>query len=438
MTQTILLLIILIFLNAAFASAEIAVISMNETKLKKLASEGNVKAVRLAGLTEQPAKFLATIQVAITMAGFLQSATAAEKFSGMLVGNLTKAGIAIPENVLKPVCLVLVTLILAYFNLVFGELVPKRVAMKKADSLALGMSGVLYYVSKIFAPLVWLLTVSTNLILKLMGINPEEEDDTVTEEEIRMLLMEGNKKGIIGAEESEIIQNVFELDDHAVIELCTHRREVVGLSMDDDDETWEQIIHESRHTQYPVYGENKDDIIGILDTKDYFRAADKSRKALLETAVDKAWLIPESMKANLLFQQMQEKRIYFAVLLDEYGGMSGIITLHDLMEMLVGDLDDIEEEEHPEDIEKMDENWWTIQGHADLDEVQEEVKVSLPTEFYDTFSGYVCGVIGRVPDDGEQFVCEDRGLRIEVTVVSGHRIETAIVEKRIDKEELQV
>ena len=189
---------------------------MNETRLKQMAEEGNKKAVRLANLTEQPARFLATIQVAITLAGFMQSAAAAEKFSAILVDKLTFISVAVSEDILKPICLVVVTLILAYFNLVFGELVPKRVAMKKADSLALGMSGVLYWVSKVFAPLVGLLTISTNLILKLLGINPEEEEDTVTEEEIRMLLLEGKEKGVIRTEESEIIQNVFELDDRSV------------------------------------------------------------------------------------------------------------------------------------------------------------------------------------------------------------------------------
>ena len=266
-----------------------------------------------------------------------------------------------------------------------------------------------------------------NLIFRLSGINPEEEEDTVTEEEIRMLLLEGKEKGVIRTEESEIIQNVFELDDRSVKELCTHRRDVIGLDMEEDLEIWENIIHESRHTLYPVYGENRDDIVGVLDTKDYFRMRDKTREKLLENAVDKAWFIPETMKADQLFAQMQEKRIYFAVLLDEYGGMSGIITLHDLMEMLVGDLDDIEEEEHQEDIREIDENQWEVQGIANLDEVAETIKCTLPTEVYDTFSGYVCGVIGRVPEDGEQFVCEDAGLRIEVDNVLKHRVVSAIV-----------
>lgn len=427
MLQTILLLVVLIFLNATFASAEIAVISMNETKLKKLADEGNSKARKLSYLTEQPARFLATIQVAITMAGFLQSATAADNFSGRLVDFLVGTGIGIPVGVIKPVCLFLITLILAYFNLVFGELVPKRVAMKKSESMALGMAGMLYYVAKIFKPLVWLLTVSTNGVLRLLGINPNEEDDPVSEEEIRMMLIEGNKKGVIETQENEIIQNVFEFNDITVEEICTHRREVIGLFYQDGEDVWEQTISESRHSYYPVYGEAKDDVLGILDTKDYFRMEDHSRENLMEHAVDKPWFVPESMKANMLFRQMKEKRTYFAVLIDEYGVLSGIVTLHDLMEALVGNLDDSEEEKKPEDIEQLGEQRWRIQGGADLEDVAAEVQQELPVDTYDTFSGYVCGVIGRVPDDGERFVCEDGRLVIEVSDVSNHMIGEAVV-----------
>lgn len=428
MLQTFLLFIFLIFLNAAFASAEIAVISISDTRLKSMADGGNKKAARLAVLTSQPARFLATIQVAITMAGFLQGATAADQFSEILVKFLLESGIGIPEQILAPVCLFVITLVLAYFSLVFGELVPKRVAMKKPESLALGMSGILHIVSKVFAPLVWLLTVSTNGILKLLGIDPNEEDEVVTEEEIRMLLLEGKEKGVIPTEENEIIQNVFELDDQTVEEICTHRRDVIGLSLKDSDEKWEEIIYESCHTYYPVFGENKDDIVGILDTKDFFRMQDKSRRALLEHAVDKAWLIPESMKVNLLFRQMKEKRIYFAVILDEYGGMSGIITLHDLMETLVGELEDEEEPEHPKEIEQVSENEWIIQGYADLEEIAKEIKHPFPVDEYDTFSGYVFGVIGRVPDDGESFECEDGNLHIHVKSVQRHLVEEAVVE----------
>lgn len=342
MLGALLLQLVLIFLNAVFASAEIAVISLNETKLRQDAKEGDVRAKKLVDLTEQPAKFLATIQVAITLAGLLGSAFAAENFATPLVTWLIGLGVPISQQILKNIAVVLITMVLAYFNLVFGELVPKRIAMKKSESMALGMAGMLSMVSKVFAPLVFLLTKSTNFILKRMGINPEEEEEQVSEEEIRMLVHVGNQQGVIDEEESEIIQNVFKLDDISIEKICTHRRNVISLSMTDSIEKWEEMIDQSRHTYYPIYGESKEDIIAILDTKEYFREKSRDKSDILKDATAEPYFVPENMKANILLKNMKQKRIYFAVLLDEYGGLSGIITLHDLIEELVGE---IEEEE---------------------------------------------------------------------------------------------
>ncbi len=428
MVGPIILQIVLIFLNATFASAEIAVISMNETKLKMLASEGDTRAIKLTTLTQQPARFLATIQVAITLAGLLGSAFAAENFADPLVVWLLGIGVPISEGILKSISVFLITLILAYFSLVFGELVPKRIAMKKAESMALGMSGILTTVSVIFKPLVALLTISTNTILRMMGIDPNEDDDKVTEEEIRMLLAAGKEQGTIDTQENEMIQNIFEFNDTLVDEICTHRIDVVSLSLLDEMSEWEETIYNSRHTYYPVCKESTDDIIGVLDTKDYFRAKDKSMEYILENTVDKPYFIPESMKANVLFQNMKKLRVYFAIIIDEYGGMSGIITLHDLMEALVGDLYDQEEEIQPDDIILLEEKKWQIQGSADLELVARELKVSFPTEKYDTFSGFICGLIGRVPNNNEVFECEYKGLKIDVKAVMNHRVDYAVVE----------
>lgn len=430
MIGPIVLQVVLILLNATFASAEIAVISMNETKLRVMAEEGNKKARHLYILTEQPARFLATIQVAITLAGLLGSAFAAESFSGPLAKWLVGLGTGIPENVIKSVALVLITLVLAYFNLVFGELVPKRIAMKKSEQLALFLSGLLYGVSKVFAPLVFLLTKSTNGILRLMGINPEEEEEQITEEEIRMLLVEGKDQGNIDEEESEMIRNVFEFDDISIEQICTHRVDMETLYLDEDVNEWEEKIHTTRHTRYPVCKENQEDIVGILDTKDYFRLDNKSRENVIGQAMEKPFFVPETMKANTLFQKMKEKRIYFAVLVDEYGGVSGIITLHDLIESLVGDLYEMDEEEEPEDIVKIGENQWNVQGTADVGAVEEELKVEITEDDYDTFGGFVCGVIDRIPEDGEQFFCETEELKIHVLKVKNHRIVEMTVEKK--------
>lgn len=433
--EPLLLQVVLIALNAIFASAEIAVISTNETKLKKMAQDGDKRAGRLVNLTEQPARFLATIQVAITLAGMLSSAFAAESFAGPLAAALAATGIGIPENVLKSACLLVITVVLAYFNLVFGELVPKRVAMKKSESLALALSGLLAAVYKISAPLVWLLTASTNGILRLVGIDPNDNGEEVSEEEIRMMLEAGNEKGTFDEEEVEMIQNVFAFDDTSVEEVCTHRVDVVTLDLDDDMEVWEDTIQNTRFTYYPISGEDDDDIIGVLDTKDFFRLADRSRESVMANAVDKPYFVPETVKADVLLTNMKRERKYFAILLDEYGGLSGIITLRDIMQLLVGDFYEEEEEVEESEILRTGDMEWKISGSADLEEVAEALDVTLPVEEYETFGGYICGVLGHVPDDGTSFLVDTEQMQIQVHNVDNHRILSTTVLVKPKKEE---
>lgn len=422
------LLIILIGVNAAFAAAEIAVISMNDTKLKKMADGGDKRAARLIFLTEQPAKFLSTIQVAITLASLMQSAFAAENFAGPLVKWLINMGVNVPEDALKTVSIMVITVVLAYFTLVFGELVPKRVAMKKTEGIALGMSGVLYWVAKICAPVVWFLTLSTNLCLRVLGINPKEEDSAVTEEEIRMMLAEGKEKGTIPSDENELIQNVFEFNDITAEELCTHRRDVIALSAEDDIEEWNETICNSRHNLYPMCGENLDDIIGVLDTKNYFRSENMSKEYILENVVEKVMLVPESMKANSLFKKMQTNRDYFAVVIDEYGGMSGIITLHDLIESLFGEISEKEDPDTDSKIQQISDKVWTIHGAADLEDVAEILGVHMPIDEYDTFNGFVCGILDRIPEEGEKLTFEWKNLQITIHDVKNHIVQQTTVE----------
>ena len=262
---SLLLQVVLIALNAVFACAEIAIISINDTKLAKMIAEGDKRAVRLGRLTSQPARFLATIQVAITLSGFLGSAFAAENFSDPLVHALVGWGVAIPRATLNSIAVVGITLILSYFTLVFGELVPKQVAMKKAEKLALGMSAFITFISRLFAPIVWFLTVSTNGVLRLMGIDPNAKDEEVSEEEIRMMVDVGNEKGTIDNEEREFIENVFEFDNLPVSEIITHRTEVVFLYLEDSLETWHDTIVGSRFTYYPICQETPDHIVGVLN-----------------------------------------------------------------------------------------------------------------------------------------------------------------------------
>jgi Hemolysins and related proteins containing CBS domains len=422
-----LLQLVLIALNAIFACAEIAAISINDNKLEHLAKTGDKRAKRLLSLTSQPAKFLATIQVGITFAGFLGSAFAADSFSKYLVDFLVSAGVAIPPASLNAISVVIITIILAYFTLVFGELVPKRIGMKKAEAIGLSMSGLVYFVSKIFSPAVWLLTISTNSILRLIGIDPNTNDDKVTEEEIRLMVDAGSQAGAIDLDEKEYIQNIFELDDITANEVMTHRIDVSLLWIEEDDEEWKKIIVETRHAMYPICENSPDNIVGVLNTKDYFRLEDKSRGSVMKKAVKPAQFVPETVRADVLFRNMKQSRSHFMVVLDEYGGMSGIVTISDLLEQLVGDLENEISEVEPPQIEELDSHRWIISGAAPLDEVAETIGIPLPCEEYDTFSGMVFGMLGKVPKDGSRPELDAFGLSIKVIEIRDHRLEKAIV-----------
>lgn len=429
MIGQIILQILLIALNAVFACAEIAVISVNDTRLEKLAASGDKRAVRLKKLTDSPTRFLATIQVSVTLAGFIGAAFAAENFSNRLVKLLLDNGCKISEGVLSSVSVVVITLILSYFTLVFGELVPKRAAMKNPEKTALGMSGLISFVSKIFAPLVWLLNISSNGVLRLMGIDPDAEEEAVTEEEILMMSDAGAEKGTIDEDENRIIKNVFAFDDLTASQVCTHRTDVAVLWESDSVEVWEETIHRTRHSALPICGESVDNVIGILDSKDYFRLEDKSRENIMKNAVTEPYFVHETMKAAKLFEQMKQRGAdHFAVVVDEYGGMSGIITVTDLVEMLVGDFAD-DDDENSAEFEKIGENVWNIPGIQPLSEVSEELGVTMPADMYDTFGGYIIAMLGEIPKEGTNVELETDGLKIEVLDIKHHRIELCRVTK---------
>ena len=420
--------VVLIALNAIFACAEIAVISMNDNKLAKMAAEGDKRAVRLARLTNQPARFLATIQVAITLSGFLGSAFAAENFSGRLVDWLLGLGVPLAPDALDTIAVVFITIVLSYFTLVFGELVPKQVAMRKAESLALGMSGLVSGISKLCAPLVWLLTVSTNGVLRLMGIDPNAPVEEVSEEEIRMMVDAGNEKGTIDNEEREFIQNVFEFDNLPVEEIITHRTDITLLYLEDSLEAWDQTIRDTRFTYYPVCDETPDRIVGVLNTKIYFRMKNKTKESVMEQAVTDAYVVPESLKADVLFRNMKKEHEQFAVVLDEYGGFSGIVTIKDLIEELVGDLeDDVLPEEAVERIIPLEENVWQAEGGVLLEELSEVLEMPLESEEYDTLNGLVFHHLGTSPEVDS--VVELEGLQIVVTKMRNYQVETAVLTK---------
>ncbi|MBO6308860.1 MAG: HlyC/CorC family transporter, partial [Oribacterium sp.] len=429
MIERLVLLIVLIILNGFFSCAEIAVLQVGDTKLKKLAEEGNKDAKILLKLTEDPSRFLSTIQVAITLAGFLSSAFAADSFANPATRLLIKMGMPISESVLSPIVIVVITLILSYVNIVFGELVPKRLAQAYTEKIALSMAPVLQFASVLFRPFVWLLTVSTNTVMKLMGINPEDIEDKVSEEDIIMMLDEGTENGTIEHQENEMIQNVFEFNDLTVEDVCTHRTDVAMLYYEDSDEVWRKTIYNNRFANYPICGEDDDDVIGILDTKDYFRLEDQSHDSIMKNAVDKPFFVSQNMKVSDLFQTMKRERKYYAVVIDEYGGMTGIVSMHDLIEALVGDLQEEDDLPEPEPIEAIGENEWIILGIADLEDVNEALKIDIPTEDADTFGGYIMGIIGTVPDDGSSFHLDTDTLEIDVAYIKNHRIGKTIVRK---------
>lgn len=425
--------VILIALNAVFASAELAVLSVNETKLERLASQGNKKAKRLYRLTREPAKFLSTIQIAITLSGFLGSAFAADGFSDPLVEWALSLGAALPRKTLDTIAVIIITLILSYFTLVFGELVPKRIAMKKSESLALAVSGVISAISVLFKPIVWLLSISTNTVLRLCGIDPEEEEDQVSEEEIRLLVETGGEKGAIDKEEQDFIQNVFEFDDLTAGEILTHRTDAAILWLEDEDEVWEKTIHDSRYTRYPVCDGSPDHVVGILNAKDYFRLSDRSRECVMEAAVEPAYFVPETIKADVLFRNMKKSRHSLAVVLDEYGGMMGIVTLNDLVEELVGELreENAKEQTDVPHMEQIDERTWLVVGNVELDDIEEALEINLELEDVNTFTGMVFRQLNGIPDDGEQDIeLETEGLSIRIRQIEEHQITLAEIMKK--------
>ena len=422
--------VVLIALNAVFASAEIAVLSLNETKLERMAEQGNGRAKRLVRLTKEPARFLATIQVAITLSGFLGSAFAADNFSEPLVDWMINMGVSIPRATLDAGAVIFITLVLSYFTLILGELVPKRIAMKKPEQIAMGISGLVSGISIVFKPIVSFLSVSTNLVLRLCGIDPEEEEEQVSEEEIRMMVDVGSEKGTIEHQEKEFIQNVFEFNDIMAESIATHRTDVSMLWMEDDMEVWAETIHNSRHTFYPVCDGSPDNVIGVLNAKDYFRIDDKRRNKVMNQAVYPAYFVLETTKADVLFRNMKANKSAIAIIIDEHGGMTGIVTMNDLVEELVGDLNDDTEDEKSREpyVEKVEEHTWMVHGNPELEVIEDALGMEIASEGFDTLSGLVFQKLGVIPEDGTQNIeLEIQGMQIHITCIREHQIEETVI-----------
>lgn len=424
--------ITLIALNAVFASAELAVLSVNESKINRLAEQGNKKAKRLKKLIKEPAKFLSTIQIAITLSGFLGSAFAADGFSDPLVDWLTALGVTLSRNTLDILSVIFITLVLSYFTLIFGELVPKRIAMKKAEILALKVSGIVSGISILFKPIVWLLSVSTNAMLKMFGIDPDEAEKSICEEDIRMMVETGGETGAIDKEEQDFIQNVFEFDDLSVGEILTHRTELTMLWLEDTDSVWEETICNSSFSRYPVCDGSPDRMAGVLNAKIYLREKDRSRQNIMRTALEPAYFVPETIKADVLFRNMKQTHKTFAVVLDEYGGLTGIVTLQDLIEKLVGEICEGFSSRKPVEpsIKQIDGNTWEINGNVNLDDIEDAMGVDFGIGHINTFTGYIFDRLKGIPDDGKANIeLKSADVLLLIKEIKDHQVILAEIKK---------
>lgn len=432
--QQLILQIILIGLNAFFAMTEIAVISLSSTKLKRLSDEGNRTAAQLLKLVEKPSGFLSTIQIGITLAGFLGSAFAADGFSGYLVAWIyDDIGFkALSLATLDTIAVIIITLILSYFTLVFGELVPKRIAMQKPMEVAKISCRVVSGLSVIMKPIVWFLSVSTNILLKLFRFRTEAEDESITEEEIRMMVDLGEAKGTIDSKEGEWIDNVFEFGERLTCDIMTHTTDMVVLSLSSGPEDILEIIRKSGLSRFPVYGKNIDDIVGILSAREFLLSLSSSVNGQIDIShiMRPPYFVPETISASVLFKDMQSKKIHIAVVIDEYGQTSGIVTMEDLLEEIVGNIyDEFDPAQQPL-VEQVSENLWRVNGCTDLKTLSKALDMAIPPNpDFDTLGGMVLDCLHFIPADGTVLDVKTHGLDIHVETIKGRRIITTLVRK---------
>ena len=400
MLSQIIILIILIALNAFFAASEIAYISLNDAKIEKQAKEGNKKAKQIQKMLKTPSKFLATIQIGITLAGFLSSAFASDTFADILAPMLNNLIPVISIGVWRSISIIIITIILSFFTLVFGELVPKRLAMKNYEKISFATIGIIRGISVVTAPFVKLLTWVTNGISKIFGVG-ENEEETVTEEEIKMMIDQGEEKGTIKEEEKELINNVFELNDITVSEIMTHRKDIFAVDINiSKEELIEELSQEEyRYSRIPVYDETIDEIKGIIYVKDILKNMNK-KSFKVKNIIKDAYFISQNRLINEVFKELQKNKKQLAIILDEYGGTAGIVTMEDILEELVGDIYDEYDKEELE-YEKIDENTYILSGSMTIFDVNKLLDAQIPDGEYDTISGFLQDKLGRIPEDEE-------------------------------------
>ena len=416
------LLIILILINAFFAASEIAFISLNDAKIDLMAKDGDKKAKKIKKMLENPSKFLATIQIGITLAGFLSSAFAAETFASDLAPVLYGWMPGLSLDVWNSLSIIIITIILSYFTLIFGELVPKRLAMKYYEKIAFGSIGVIRFISIITAPFVKFLTFSTNVVSKIFGV-AENEEETVTEEEIRMMVDVGEEKGTIDKEESEMINNVFEFNDKVVSEIMVPRNDMYAIDMNMSiSQVLDEISEDKdfRYSRIPVYDESIDEIKGIVYIKDIL-LSNKNKNIKIKNLVKDAYYVPDTKPVNELFEEMRKNRKQIAIVVDEYGGTAGLVTMEDILEEIVGEIFD-EYDEVVEPYEVLDENTFVFSGSISVADVEKILDIEIPEGDYDTISGYLIEKLGRIPGEKEKPEIETEDVIYKVEKVKDRRI----------------
>lgn len=420
MITQIVILVVLILLNAYFAASEIAFISLNDTKIEKQAKEGNKKAKQIQKMLKNPSEFLATIQIGITLAGFLSSAFASDAFADILAPALYKIFPMISIQAFKGISIVLITIILSFFTLVFGELVPKRLAMKYYEKIAFSSIGVIRFLSIITLPFVKVLSAVTNFISKLFGIS-ENEEEVVTEEEIKMMIDEGEEKGTIQQEEKEMIHNIFEFNDITVSEVMTHRTDVYAIEIDSEINDIIKELDDYKYSRIPVYEETIDNIKGVLFVKDLLKYLHGKKAIKIKNIMREAYFVSENKPINELFKNLQKNKMQMAIVVDEYGGTAGIVTMEDLLEEIVGNIFD-EYDDFENDYTKIDDNTFLINGSVSINDLKKILKIDLPEGDYETLSGYLIDLLGRLPKDNETPIIETKQVNYKIEKSEDKRI----------------
>lgn len=420
MIGSIIILIILILINAFFASAEIAFISLNDAKIDIQAKEGNKKAKKIQNMLKNPSKFLATIQIGVTLAGFLSSAFASDTFADKLAPVLNTWLPSLSISTWKSISIIIITIILSYFTLVFGELVPKRIAMKYYEKVSFASIGIIKTISVITAPFVKFLTFSTNIVSKLFGVTGEEEDN-VTEEEIRMMVDVGEEKGTIEEEEKEMTNNVFEFNDKFVSEIMVPRNKIFALDVDMTiAEVIEKLSEDMRYSRIPVYDENMDNIKGIIYIKDLL-ISNKNKNSKIKSLVKEAYFVSETKRVNELFQELRKDKKQIAIVLDEYGGTAGMVTMEDILEEIVGEIYD-EYDKETDKFKKIDNNTFLFDASIALYDVEKFLDIDIDEEDVDTLGGYLIKKLDRIPKDGEKPIVETEKVTYKIEKVKDRKI----------------